>query len=52
MANTTALEAIAPIVKWGYLYLYQADSAPGYEPPTEIQGLLVTPKSLFLIIYC
>lgn len=28
-AKTTALEAIAPTVKWGYLDLNQAESAPG-----------------------
>ena len=40
----TALEAIAAMVRCGYLYLNQADKAPGYEPPTVIQGLFVIPN--------
>jgi hypothetical protein len=42
MAVTTALDAIAPIVRCGYLYLNQAESAPGYEPPMVIHGFLFT----------
>jgi len=38
MAFTTPLEEIAPTVKCGYLYLNHATIAPGYEPPTTIQG--------------
>lgn len=36
----TALEAIAPMVKCGYLYLNQADNAPGYDPPIVMNGEL------------
>ncbi len=39
-AKITPLDDKAPIVKWGYLYLNQADSAPGYEPPIVIHGFL------------
>lgn len=40
MALITADEAIAPMVKCGYLYLNQALKAPGYEPPIVIHGVL------------
>lgn len=40
MARMTALDARAPTVKWGYLYLNQADKAPGYDPPTVIHWFL------------
>jgi len=36
----TAELAIAPTVRWGYLYLNQALIAPGYEPPIVIQGVV------------
>jgi hypothetical protein len=36
----TALEAMAPTVRWGYLDLNQAERAPGYEPPMVIQELM------------
>ena len=38
IARTTALEAIAPIVICGYLFLNQAERAPGYDPPIVIHG--------------
>jgi hypothetical protein len=51
-AKITALEAIAPTVKWGYLDLNQADKAPGYDPPTVIHLLsYVTPCNLFDLIF-
>jgi hypothetical protein len=42
----TALEAMAPMERWGYLYRYQADMAPGYDPPMTTQGLFFTPCNL------
>lgn len=42
---TTALEPIAPIVRWGYLFLNHADNAPGYDPPIVIQGFYPIPCS-------
>ena len=49
MASTTAEEAKAPTVRWGYLYRNQADSAPGYDPPTVYHDKSgETPYILFL----
>ena len=37
LGQTGALVATAPDIKWGYLILSQADRAPEYDPPNEIQ---------------